>query len=238
MIMVLPVPPGTPVTCPYGEKGSSWATGEHGGIDYGAGRGTPVYAPWGGTITGASWGSAYGTHVVIDFDKLPDGSPGLWGVIAHLDTRVKNSGRIEAGEKIGTMGDSGNAQGVHTHFEIQPQSHWVQGSYRNPQPWINAGGGTTPPPSGDPWASGDVYQAKLIPGQMDSDSVRRLQRVLNEWSFVGGQELPVSGFYGPDTEHEVGLFQSQVCGDPADGAIGPKQTDVLFEKLGPWRIIR
>jgi peptidoglycan hydrolase-like protein with peptidoglycan-binding domain len=83
-----------------------------------------------------------------------------------------------------------------------------------------------------------VFQDRLVPGQDDSDSVRRLQRVLNEWSFVGGQELPITGFYGPDTQHEVALFQEQICGDPPDGAIGPKQTDVLFEKLGPWNIIR
>jgi hypothetical protein len=97
--------------------------------------------------------------------------------------------------------------------------------------------GQQPQPGGD-WSKGDVYQDKLHPGQEDSDSVRRLQWVLNQWSFKGGVELPITGLYGPQTASEVAKFQTQVCGDAGDGAIGPKQTDALFTKGGPWTIHR
>jgi peptidoglycan hydrolase-like protein with peptidoglycan-binding domain len=104
---------------------------------------------------------------------------------------------------------------------------------RDPQPLIDW---QPDAPSGDRWASGDVYLSKLVPGAQDSDSVRRLQRVLNEWSFVGGAELPITGNYGERTKAEVAKFQQQICGDPGDGAIGPRQAARLFEKLGPWQM--
>lgn len=128
------------ITTPYGKKGSAWATGEHGGADYGCPTGDPVYAMWGGTITGASWGSAYGTQLVIDHDHLPDGSPGLWAVYAHLKSKVRTSGRVEAGELIGYSGATGNVSGPHLHVEVQRAANWQQGNYTNPQPWIDAGG--------------------------------------------------------------------------------------------------
>lgn len=141
-----PADPSRGVTCPYGYEGSAWATGEHGGIDYGCPKGDPVYAMWGGTVTGHSWGSAYGTQLVIDHDKLPNGDPGLWAVYAHLTGVYVGAGdRVEAGQQIGTSGATGNASGPHLHVEVQRAEYWQQGNYVNPQPWIDAGadmGGT------------------------------------------------------------------------------------------------
>lgn len=135
-----PASPERGVTCPYGKEGSAWATGEHGGIDYGCPTGDPVYSMWGGIVTSASWGSAYGTQLVIDHDKLPDGSPGLWAVYAHLSGKSVSPGeRVEAGQRIGTSGASGNVSGPHLHVEVQRAAHWQQGNYVDPQPWIEAG---------------------------------------------------------------------------------------------------
>lgn len=127
------------VTCPYGKPGSSWATGEHGGIDYGCPNGDPVYAMWAGTVTPNTWGSAYGTQLVIDHDKLPDGSPGLWAVYAHLSGReVAPGDRVTAGQLIGRSGATGNVSGPHLHVEVQRDSQWRQGNYVDPQPWVDA----------------------------------------------------------------------------------------------------
>jgi hypothetical protein len=134
-----PADPDRGVTCPYGKPGSAWATGEHGGIDYGCPSGDPVYAMWGGTVTGASWGSAYGTQIVIDHDHLPDGSPGLWAVYAHLSGKKVSSGeRVNAGQLIGYSGATGNVSGAHLHVEVQRDSQWRSGNYTDPQPWIDA----------------------------------------------------------------------------------------------------
>ena len=132
-------PADRPVTTGYGVKGDWWATGEHGGVDYGCPTGDPVYAMWGGIVTGTSWGSAYGTHVVIDHDELPNGDPGLWAVYAHLSSKkVSNGARVEAGQLIGYSGATGNVSGPHLHVEVQRDSHWKQDNYTNPQPWIEA----------------------------------------------------------------------------------------------------
>ena len=147
--------PGRSVTCPYGKKGDSWATGEHGGIDYGCPTGDPVYAMWDGTVTGNSWGSAYGTHIVIDHDKLPNGDPGLWAVYAHLSSKKVSAGaRVEAGQLIGYSGATGNVSGPHLHVEVQRAAYWQSGNYVNPQPWIDAGGNGDEMSSIEYWYSG------------------------------------------------------------------------------------
>lgn len=146
-----PAQSSRPVTCPYGRKGSAWATGEHGGIDYGTPVGDPAYAMWGGTVIGyrrggsnygQTWGGAYGDHVVIDHDKLPDGSPGLWAVYAHLsEVAVSLNQRVTAGQQLGRSGATGNVSGPHLHVEVQKAATWRQGNYTNPQKWIDAQGG-------------------------------------------------------------------------------------------------
>lgn len=137
---MIPVPKFPKITCAWHKKGRLWRTGRHEGVDFGSAgvNGAEIVAPYSGTITGASWGSAYGNHVIIDFDKLPDGSAGLWGVLAHMSKVVKKSGKVKKGELIGYVGATGNVTGAHLHFEVQPQAHWVKGSSVNPQKWLDA----------------------------------------------------------------------------------------------------
>jgi hypothetical protein len=57
--------------------------------------------------------------------------------------------------------------------------------------------------------------SKLQFGQRDSDSVKRLQDVLNGISLSGGRELRVSGDYDELTRDEVKKWQKQVAKGPA-----------------------
>ena len=78
---------------------------------------------------------------------------------------------------------------------------------------------------------GDVYLSKLVYGQKDSDSVKRLQLHLNAHPLDGGEELPVTGNYLDETDEEVRLCQTQhgFGSDPAKGSsVGPKQAGHLF----------
>jgi hypothetical protein len=206
--MVNPVPSHPRITTAYGVSGA-WSGGRHGGADFGSNGvyGATVVAPWGGTITGANWGSAYGNHVVIDFDRLPDGRPGLWGVLAHMSRVDKRSGRVEAGERIGVVGYSGNVRpagpaGAHLHFEVQRAASWASGNHVNPQSWIDAQKGP---------AQEGVWLDRLHYGQTDSDSVAALQRALNAHRLAppGNITLPVSSNYLDQTDTVVRACQAQ-----------------------------
>ena len=133
------------ITTPYGKPGSWWATGEHGGADFGCPTGSPVYAMWSGQVLSPTWGSAYGTQCVIRHDPLPDGTPSRCAVYAHLLTTSVDVGqRVTAGQHIGTSDNTGNSSGAHLHVEVQPGPGWQSGTYIDPQPWLDAGAEPAP----------------------------------------------------------------------------------------------
>jgi hypothetical protein len=78
---------------------------------------------------------------------------------------------------------------------------------------------------------GEVYLEKLKFGQEDSDSVRRLQLHLNDHPLEDGEELPITGNYGEQTDEEVRLCQAQhgFGSDPVgSSSVGPNQAAHLF----------
>lgn len=88
---------------------------------------------------------------------------------------------------------------------------------------------------GKPIDHGDVFLSKLVYGQEDSDSVRRLQMHLNGHPLSGGETLPVTGNYFAETDEEVRLCQTQhgYGGDaPGASSVGPKQATHLFTGCG------
>jgi murein DD-endopeptidase MepM/ murein hydrolase activator NlpD len=101
------VPPGDP----FGPRGARF----HSGFDYSAPRGTAVAASGAGTVTYAGalaggWGRvvtvAHGAEVRTMY--------------AHLSKiHVQVGQRVVAGETIGLVGSSGNADGPHLHFEVR-----------------------------------------------------------------------------------------------------------------------
>jgi hypothetical protein len=78
---------------------------------------------------------------------------------------------------------------------------------------------------------GDVYLSKLVYGQMDSDSVKRLQMHLNGHPLQNGHTIDISGNYLDKTDAEVRLCQQQhnFGNDPAKASsVGPNQAAHLF----------
>jgi hypothetical protein len=92
-----------------------------------------------------------------------------------------------------------------------------------------------PKPPVSKWAGGDVYLSKLRYGQRDSDSVRRLQYVLNGHQKAG---LPITGNYFDQTDAEVREDQARHvprADPPRRSYVGRRQADHLF---GPtYRVI-
>lgn len=87
------------------------------GIDIGSKPGTDIYAAAAGRVIiskSSGWNGGYGTYVVVMHDN------GTQTLYAHLTRATVSVGtQVVKGEKIGTMGSSGNSTGTHLHFEVR-----------------------------------------------------------------------------------------------------------------------
>jgi murein DD-endopeptidase MepM/ murein hydrolase activator NlpD len=113
--MVWPVPTAHVVTSGYGARGGHGKRADfHKGIDISAPRGTPVLAAASGTVTVATSAGDYGRYLVIDHGN------GTSTLYAHLlEFAVKRGDRVKTGDRIGSVGKTGNATGYHLHFEVR-----------------------------------------------------------------------------------------------------------------------
>lgn len=87
---------------------------DHLGIDIAAGKGSPVYAAdTGFVIAKGNDEAGYGNVIMIDHGN------GYWTIYAHLsEIGVSMCQSVKNGQWIGAAGDTGNARGVHLHFEV------------------------------------------------------------------------------------------------------------------------
>lgn len=130
--------------CPAGSRPS------HAGVDINGNGGTPVYAAAGGTVDVATVSTAtsgYGTQVVI---KHPDGYVTRYAHMVSTSLQVSAGQPVSAGQRIGTVGSTGNSTGPHMHFEIYRNGTNVTNLYFScGQPNVNAlqsiGAGPTTP---------------------------------------------------------------------------------------------
>ena len=109
----------------------------HNGNDYGWGEGTQVYAAAAGRVSSVRWssttrtnhrGGGYGNYIIIDHE---DGYSTLYAHLPNSPLLVYVGELLEAGERIGTMGNTGNSSGVHLHFELR-----LNGRIINPNPYF------------------------------------------------------------------------------------------------------
>jgi LysM repeat protein len=93
--------------------------GLHGynGIDFGASRGTPVFASARGQVIVArasGYNGGYGKYVVISHDN---GSQTLYGHLNAVNVSVGEY--VGQGQYIGDVGNTGRSTGPHLHFEVR-----------------------------------------------------------------------------------------------------------------------
>jgi murein DD-endopeptidase MepM/ murein hydrolase activator NlpD len=96
----------------------------HQGQDVGAACGTPLVAARGGEVQYAGYQAAAGNYVVID-----GRGTGFDFMYAHLaEPSPLHSGEtVRTGQPIGVVGDTGDAQGCHLHFEMWTPPGWYEG---------------------------------------------------------------------------------------------------------------
>jgi len=93
----------------------------HNGIDYAAGRGTPVRAIGRGKVVYAGTKGGYGKHVRVRHNARYSSS------YSHLSRiAVKRGQMVDQGQLVGKVGSTGLATGPHLHFEF-----YVNGGYTN-----------------------------------------------------------------------------------------------------------
>ena len=95
----------------------------HQGQDIFATCGTPIVAAIGGEVTLATYQSRAGHYAVVTAD---DGTSQAYMHMLRKPS-VKAGQRVEAGASLGSVGESGSAQGCHLHFELWTAPGWYQG---------------------------------------------------------------------------------------------------------------
>ncbi len=86
---------------------------EHLGTDFSAKSGNPVFASGSGVVLSAGPEGELGNTIVIDHKN------GYISSYSHLkEIRAKKGRSVNKGEIIGTIGETGNANGPHLHYTI------------------------------------------------------------------------------------------------------------------------
>jgi septal ring factor EnvC (AmiA/AmiB activator) len=124
----LPMPAQGPVRVAFGQRVelSFGTVTAHNGWDIGAAPQSPVQAVAAGEVAFAGWLRGYGQVVIVDH------AGGYHTTCAHLaGLQVEAGQRVAAGQRLGTVGDTGSGRGTVLYFEIRQD-----GVPQNPRPWF------------------------------------------------------------------------------------------------------
>ncbi len=118
-----------PVQGPYsfGGEGARFGAGRtghiHQGQDIVAAEGLPVVSPVNGTVFSIAYQASGAGHYVV-----VAGADGRHYVFMHLQTGsivVAKGAPIAAGQRLGSVGNTGASEGPHLHFEIWVNGWWA-----------------------------------------------------------------------------------------------------------------
>jgi len=83
-------------------------------MDFAAPTGTPIYAAQSGTVTTARYSGNAGNMIVINHGD------GLVTIYMHCHAMYVSAGqRVEKGQNIAIVGNTGNSTGPHLHFQVE-----------------------------------------------------------------------------------------------------------------------
>ena len=109
------------ITSPFGRRSPSiGGSSFHTGLDVAAPTGTPIVASLSGVVSRSGWIGAYGNAVYVDHGN------GLQTRYAHMSSIAVAAGtRVQQGQVLGLVGNTGISTGPHLHFEIRINGHAV-----------------------------------------------------------------------------------------------------------------
>lgn len=118
-------------------SGFGWRGGEsgrpHNGVDLANPEGGYIYAAAAGRIVSADYRNGFGNFIEIDHG---DNVRTRYAHMSEIDPNLRPGDRIAAGTPMGRMGMTGNATGVHLHYEVMVDGLLVDPlHYGLPQPY-------------------------------------------------------------------------------------------------------
>lgn len=139
------------------DAGRGWIPGEHRGMDFGWGSGYGIYAAAAGVVEsiyeGGGWNGGWGNRIVVRINARVTVT---YNHFATGTSLVSVGELVSVGQQLATMGETGDAQGVHLHFEL-----YIDGDRVDPAPYFSVdlpgtdGSGVgVPAPSG--WTVGET----------------------------------------------------------------------------------
>ena len=118
----------------WGGQGARWSHG-HTGTDLSVACGTPVLAATAGTVlvrTDQAWAGRWLVQVSTGLGRLA-----TW--YAHMrQVDVRAGQTVTAGQRLGEVGDLGNATGCHLHFEVHPRGGSIYQDNVDPSSWLRS----------------------------------------------------------------------------------------------------
>jgi murein DD-endopeptidase MepM/ murein hydrolase activator NlpD len=117
-------PANAPVNDGFGYRGEEF----HGGIDIMASYGTAIVSSSPGTVVTVAEDSGWGAYVKVDHGG------GIYTLYAHMisGSQAVSVGQfVNAGDVLGSVGDTGYASVAHLHFEV-----YAGGSRVDPMGWL------------------------------------------------------------------------------------------------------
>lgn len=213
-----PVPVGSRYTSGFMTK----ARPHHAGADWAPpkpGQHVAIYAVADGTVIAAGKDvlpGHSGNIVIINHGKLTGNGSTDTTVTnyGHLHSMSVSKGdKVKAGQKIGVMGETGNATGVHLHLGVRFNGHFA-----DPRAWLKSKGitpGTTKPVSG----GGAGY----------SKEIEAWQRSMNKL-FPAYSNFAVDGKFESYSANVTQQFQKRT-GIPQTGKLDSK-TKATMRKYG------
>ncbi|MDQ1130183.1 M23 family metallopeptidase [Microbacterium sp. SORGH_AS_0888] len=117
----------------YGQCGPDYcASSFHYGVDLAPGCWGDIYAAHSGTVVYAGYNGGYGNYIKIDHG---DGTGSGYAHIVDGGIYVGRGQWVSAGQRIASVGNTGNSFGCHLHFEV-----YVGSSIVNPQVFMQQHG--------------------------------------------------------------------------------------------------
>lgn len=94
----------------------------HGGVDYAAPTGTPVWSVADGRVQFAGRKGGYGKLVIL---RHPDGMQTYYAHLSRIAKGVRKGVRIRQKQVIGAVGSTGRSTGPHLHFALRASGRFL-----------------------------------------------------------------------------------------------------------------